>query len=331
MANSIKVGIAGATGYAGQELVRLITRHSNARLVATMGSAANSEPRPLPALAKIWGGTVAPLSVDSLIRDVDAVFLALPETSAANVAPQLVAGGVKVFDLSGAFRLREPAQRKLWYPETPTELADIAVYGLTERYRDTIRHATLVACPGCYPTAAILALRPLIAAGLLNGSIAIDAKSGISGAGKRPSERTHFSECHGNVAAYGIFAHRHAAEIEQELSHPVTFVPHLVPMDRGILETIYAQVRQGTHETDVAKTLKTAYDDMPFVRLTNDVLPEVKHVVGTNFCDIGWKLDKQSGRLVMVTCLDNLIKGAAGQALQNFNVSFDFNECDGLL
>ena len=296
-----------------------------------MGSAANSEPRLLPALAKIWDGTVSPLSVDSLTRNTDAVFLALPETSAANVAPQLVAGGVKVFDLSGAFRLRDPDQRKIWYPETPTELADIAVYGLTEKYRDKIRHATLVACPGCYPTGAILALRPLIEAGLLNGSIAIDAKSGISGAGKRPSERTHFSECHGNVAAYGIFAHRHAAEIEQELSHPVTFVPHLVPMDRGILETIYVQVRQGTHETDVKKTLETTYGDMPFVRLTNDALPEVKHVVGTNFCDIGWKLDEQSGRLVMITCLDNLIKGAAGQALQNFNVSFDFNECDGLL
>jgi N-acetyl-gamma-glutamyl-phosphate reductase len=202
------------------------------------------------------------------------------------------------------------------------------VYGLTERNRDAIRDAQLVACPGCYPTAALLALEPL--ADFLTGDVVIDAKSGISGAGKRPSERTHFSECHGSVAAYGVFAHRHAAEIEQELGQTVTFVPHLVPLDRGILETIYVRVRPGVSATDVEAALTAAYATAPLVRLTGDALPEIKHVAYTNFCDIGWRVDP-SGRVVIVTCLDNLGKGAAGQALQNFNVAFRIDERAGLL
>ncbi len=331
MPHAIKVGIAGATGYAGQELIRLVARHPGAHLVAAMGSAATSEPRPLPALARIWDGAVQPLAVQTLARDVEAAFLALPETAAAEVGPRLLAEGIRVFDLSGAFRLRDPDQRRRWYPDTPAETAGVAVYGLTERYRDAVRQATLVACPGCYPTGAILALQPLTAAGLLTGDIVIDAKSGISGAGKRPSERTHFSECHGSVSAYGVFAHRHAAEIEQELSRRVTFVPHLVPLDRGILETIYVRVRDGVGGAEVAETFAAAYGDTPFVRLTADAFPEIKHVVRTNFCDIGWKLDAETGRLVVVSCLDNLVKGAAGQAVQNFNVAFGFDEGDGLL
>jgi N-acetyl-gamma-glutamyl-phosphate reductase len=323
-----KIAVAGATGYAGQELLRLAARHPGLTISCATASDTSDAPRHLPRLASVWDGSVRPFSIDALASDAEAVFLALPESVAATVAPALVDRGVRVFDLSGAFRLRDPGQRQRWYPETASGLTSGAVYGLTERNRDAIRDAQLVACPGCYPTAALLALEPL--ADFLTGDVVIDAKSGISGAGKRPSERTHFSECHGSVAAYGVFAHRHAAEIEQELGQTVTFVPHLVPLDRGILETIYVRVRPGVSATDVEAALTAAYATAPLVRLTGDALPEIKHVAYTNFCDIGWRVDP-SGRVVIVTCLDNLGKGAAGQALQNFNVAFRIDERAGLL
>jgi N-acetyl-gamma-glutamyl-phosphate reductase len=201
-------------------------------------------------------------------------------------------------------------------------------YGLTERYRQALPAAKLIACAGCYPTAAVLALQPLVSAGLLEPGIIVDAKSGVSGAGKTPTERTHFSECYGNISAYGVFNHRHAAEIEQELGVPVTFVPHLVPLDRGIFETIYARLKPGVDEPSVAGALEGAYARSPFVRLTGGNLPEIKHVAHTNFCDIGWKVSY--GQLVMVSCIDNLVKGAAGQAIQNFNVAFGFDEATAL-
>src|SRR6266850_6053831 len=233
-----RVAVAGATGYAGQELVRLLARHPAVRLTAAMSSGATSAPRPLPQ------GTI---------------------------------------------------------------------YGLPERDAAAIKDARLVSCPGCYPTAALLALQPLADAGLIEGTVIVDAKSGISGAGKAPSDRTHFSENYGSVAAYAVFSHRHHAEIEQELKRDVTFVPHLVPLDRGILETIYVATRPGTTEGKVAETLQEAYRDAPFVRLTGAALPEIKHVAHTNFCDIGWKVDEGRGRLALIAVLDNLLKGAAGQ------------------
>jgi N-acetyl-gamma-glutamyl-phosphate reductase len=242
----------------------------------------------------------------------------------------LVERGARVIDLSGAFRLRDAAQRAAFYPAT-TRLPQGLVYGVPERHRDAIRTARLISCPGCYPTAAVLALGPLADAGLLQGSVIVDAKSGISGAGKAASDRTHFSENHGSVAAYGVFSHRHAPEIEQELGIPVTFVPHLVPLDRGILETIYVSLVPGTTENRIAAVLQTAYADAPFVRLTGGALPEIKHVAHTNFCDIGWKVDEPTGRLVLVACLDNLVKGAAGQAVQAFNLALGLDERAGLL
>jgi N-acetyl-gamma-glutamyl-phosphate reductase len=269
------------------------------------------------------------LDLDALADGTDAVFLALPEHAAAEVAPALVARGKRVFDLSGAFRLRDAELRHRWYPKTIEQPASV-VYGLTERNRDLLRDSTLVACAGCYPTAAILALQPLLQANLLGQPIIIDAKSGVSGAGKTPTERTHFSECHGSLSAYGVFNHRHAAEIEQELCAPVTFVPHLLPIDRGILETIYATLQPGVDEAAIAATLHAAYDDSPFVRLTAGDLPEIKHVAHTNFCDIGWKLNPATRQIVLVVCIDNLVKGAAGQAVQNFNVAFGFDERLGL-
>jgi N-acetyl-gamma-glutamyl-phosphate reductase len=326
----VRVGVAGATGYAGQELVRLLARHPRARLACAMASSASSPQRDLPSLAHLWDGAVVPLDVEALADTSDAVFLALPEEASADVAPRLLAAGVRVFDLSGAFRLREAASRARWYPKTNAVPPEV-VYGLTEQRRAELRDARFVSCPGCYPTAAVLALAPLVRARLLTGDIVIDAKSGISGAGKAPSERTHFSECHGSVSAYGVFAHRHAAEIEQELGVGVTFVPHLVPLDRGILETIYTRVGTGTSEQTIAQTYRACYGGSPFVRLTGNALPAIRQVAYTNFCDIGWKLDPSSGRLVVVSVLDNLLKGAAGQAVQAFNIAFGFDEPAGLL
>ena len=329
-ARRTRVAVAGATGYAGQELVRLLARHPAVTLTAAMSSGATSAPRPLPALARIWDEPVVPLDIERLVASADIVFLALPEAASAEVGPQLLERGVRVIDLSGAFRIRNDADRQRWYPATAALPAGV-VYGLPERHAEAIRDARMVSCPGCYPTAALLALEPLAAAGLLTGPVIVDAKSGVSGAGKAATERTHFSENHGSVAAYGIFSHRHNAEIEQELATPVTFVPHLVPLDRGILETIYTSVTPGTTEAQVAAALQSAYAAAPFVRLTGASLPEIKHVAHTNFCDIGWKLDEPTGRLVLVSVLDNLIKGAAGQAVQNLNIVLGLDERTGLL
>lgn len=326
-----RVGIAGATGYAGQELVRILARHPRVRLTVAMSSgAASAAARPLPALARIWDGAVQPLDVDTLAREADIVFLALPEAASAELAPALLQRGLRVIDLSGAFRIRSAADRQRWYPAT-SQLPEGTVYGMTEGHKIEIRHARLLSNPGCYPTAALLALEPLQRAGLLQGPVVVDAKSGISGAGKTPSERTHFSENHGSVAAYSVFQHRHTAEIEQELGTPVTFVPHLVPLDRGILETIYASLTPGTTEAQVAEALTRAYADAPFVRLTGGALPEIKHVAHTNFCDIGWKVDAEGRRIVLVAVIDNLVKGAAGSAVQNLNVMLGLDERTGLL
>ena len=268
----VRVGVAGATGYAGVELLRRLARHPAVDLRVAMGSS-SSEARRLPALTKIWDSMALPFDVDTLGSESDAIFLAVPEGLAAQVAPGLAERGARVFDLSGAFRLRDPEFRQRWYPHSPA--VDVPLtYGLTERYRAELPGARLIACAGCYPTAAVLALQPLVAAGLLEPGIIIDAKSGISGAGKTPTERTHFSECHDSISAYGVFGHRHAAEIEQELGVPVTFVPHLVPIDRGILETIYARLKPGVGDAAVDAALQAAYAESPFVRLTGADLPE---------------------------------------------------------
>ena len=329
-ASRTRVAVAGATGYAGQELVRLLARHPSVALTAAMSSGATSTPRPLPALARIWDQPVTPLDIGHLVASADIVFLALPEGASAEIAPKLLEQGARVIDLSGAFRIRDAADRQRWYPATMS-LPEGTVYGLPERHAAAIASARLVSCPGCYPTAALLALEPLEEAGLVDGTVVVDAKSGISGAGKAPSDRTHFSENHGSVAAYGVFSHRHNAEIEQELKRTVTFVPHLVPLDRGILETIYVSLKPGTPEAQVARALEEAYRDAAFVRLTGAALPEIKHVAHTNLCDIGWKVDEGHNRLALIVVLDNLLKGAAGQAVQNLNIVLGLDERTGLL
>jgi N-acetyl-gamma-glutamyl-phosphate reductase len=327
-----RVAVIGATGFAGQELVRILARHPAATLTLTTASQATSTPRKLPALARIWDGDVRPLDIASVPGSAEVAFLALPEAASAEVAPALLAAGMRVVDLSGAFRLRDQNARQRWYPHTLT-FPDRVAYGLTEFNRDAIADAALVSNPGCYPTASLLALLPLVNAGLVaeGSDIVIDAKSGISGAGKAPSDRTHFSENHGSVAAYGAFSHRHAPEMEQSLSRTVTFVPHLVPLDRGILASNYIRLRPGSTAQHVAEAFANAYDGAPFVRLTGSDLPEIKHVAHTNFCDIGWKVDEAGNRLLVVSVIDNLLKGAAGSAVQNFNVMCGVDECAGLL
>jgi N-acetyl-gamma-glutamyl-phosphate reductase len=326
-----RVAVAGATGFTGQELLRLLARHPGVRITLATSSSAASAARRLPALGRIWDGAITPLDADLLAREADLVFLALPDTAAAELAPALVEKGVRVVDLSGAFRLREAGERARWYPETH-EIPNGVAYGLTEHERDAVSQARLVANPGCYPTTALLALLPLADAGVLvpGRDIVIDAKSGVSGAGRTPTERTHFSEVHGSMSAYGVFGHRHGAEIEQGLGRQVTFTPHLAPLDRGILATIYVRVPDGTSEETLADIYGEAYAGATFVRPVGTALPEIKHVAHTNFCDIGWRVDP-SGRAIVVAVLDNLVKGASGQAVQNMNVMLGLPETTGLL
>jgi N-acetyl-gamma-glutamyl-phosphate reductase len=326
-----RVAVVGATGYAGQELVRLLARHPNATLTMATASQATSTPRALPGLRRLWDGQVLPLEPAAVIDAADIIFLALPEAASAELGAAFLAAGRRVIDLSGAFRLKDDTARARWYPATAT-MPEGVVYGLTEFTAAQIPGARLVSCPGCYPTASLLALQPLAEAGLLRdgGDVIIDAKSGVSGAGKAPSDRTHFCENHGSVAAYGLFGHRHTAEMIQFLGREVTFTPHLVPLDRGILSTMYARLAPGVTAARVTETLEAAHARSPFVRLTGDALPEIKHVAYTNFCDIGWRVDEATGRIILVSVIDNLLKGAAGQGVQNFNVLVGLDETTGL-
>jgi N-acetyl-gamma-glutamyl-phosphate reductase len=327
-----RIAVLGATGFTGQELLRILAHHPSASVTLATSSGATSGARTLPALAHLWNGAIVPLDqekVDAL--SVDIAFLALPDKAAAELAPQLAKRGIRAIDLSGAFRLTDTAARARWYPETHALPAGLA-YGLTEHAREAVRGASLVANPGCYPTASLMPLVPLKKAGLLvaGADVIVDAKSGVSGAGKTPSERTHFSEVHGSMAAYGVLGHRHGAEIEQGLGGEVTFTPHLVPLDRGILSTIYVRVAPGTTEEQLGDVFQAAYGSETFVRLTGSAMPEIKHVSYTNFCDIGWRVNA-SGRAVLVSVIDNLLKGASGQAVQNMNVMLGIDERSGLL
>jgi N-acetyl-gamma-glutamyl-phosphate reductase len=334
---AIRVGIVGFRGYSGAELIRILSRHPQAEAVLL-------EHRPDSEAAMHPRGWIGPPMAPATARGVRdegiaVVFLATPSEVSMALAPPMIDAGAKIVDLSGAFRLRTPDHHRKWYKEehTATDWLAKAVYGLPEFYRDKIPAATLVSNPGCYPTAANLAIRPLIASGIADrqAGIVCDAKSGVSGAGRKPSLKTSFCEVAGNFSAYSILDHRHVPEVlmnsgleESEFS----FTAHLIPVDRGILETIYFRAAKSVSAADVVAAYEKAYAGEPFVRIYDPgKMPDLHAVAHTNFCDIGVKLDAGTGRGVVVSAIDNLVKGAAGQAVQNMNLIMGFAETEGLL
>ena len=335
----IKVGIINVTGYAGVELARLIYGHPGVKLVSVTGRSAFGQP-----LAEVFPH-LAPLrlTVTAELGKVDLAFSALPHKASAEAVAEALGQGVKMIDISADFRFKDPAMYQKWYDfkhPAPGLLAE-AVYGLTELHRSAVASSRLVANPGCYPTSAVLALAPAVKAGLVGSDIIVDSKSGVSGSGRTLSLTTHFSEANENVAAYALEGHRHLPEIVQELERlggrplAVTFVPHLVPMTRGILSTCYAPLVAGklaTGEKGVQE-LTGLYHDFyrgePFVRVA-DAPPQTKQTWGSNMCLVYPTIDMRTGRLIVVSCLDNLVKGAAGQAIQNMNLMLGLPESMGL-
>ena len=341
-APKVRAGLAGATGYAGRELIRLLARHNGISLVSLAhgpGSPDACVSSLFPELAGICDLTVQ--DCESLINDdsLDVVFLALPHSAAMPVARQLLERNVRVIDFSADYRLKNATVYEQWYGVHHADAENLAkaVYGLCEWYREQIASATLVANPGCYPTGALLPLLPLLKDRLIDDSrIIIDAKSGVSGAGKKVSPALQFCEVNESFKAYGLFSHRHSPEINQELSFAAgldvsaQFTPHLLPVQRGILSTIYCELRPGLAHQDVARALHAAYDGDFFVRVKPPgTILELKHVVFTNFCDISFFV--QDSHLILVSVIDNMVKGAAGQALQCCNCMFGFPESEGLL
>lgn len=274
---------------------------------------------------------------EEMASDSDVVFLALPHGAAMEAAPVLLAGGARVIDLGADFRLKDPAAYARWYggEHVALDLLGEAVYGLPEQNRDRVRSARLIANPGCYPTAAALALLPLVRSGHAAGPVIVDAKSGVSGAGRNPSAATHFSEVNENVKPYKLGEHRHGPEMEQTLASagaplPVYFAPHLAPMTRGILATCYAPLAGDLSKDEALALYRDAYRDEPFVRVLEDELPQTKATLGSNFCDVAVRIDPERRLAVAVSAIDNLVKGAAGQAIQNMNLMFGFPETEGL-
>lgn len=332
------MGILGATGYTGQELVRLLQQHPEAQLefLGSSSSTGSVYEEMFPQFMGTHSGKLA----DEQVPDVEVLFCALPHGLTASRTGEWLNRGIKIIDLGADFRLKDPEVYRSWYKlEHPApQLIPEAVYGIPELYREKIRGKSLVANPGCYPTASILALAPLLSRNLLEtSSIIIDAKSGVSGAGRGASLGTHFSEVNENFKAYGVAEHRHTPEIEQQLSSAsgsdfkVSFTPHLVPMIRGILATIYAEVEPGVSESSLRACWEEAYSDEEFVHcLPQGIWPQTKFALGSNHVFLQLKLDERTGRVIIVSALDNLVKGAAGQALQNMNLLFDLPENLGL-
>lgn len=331
------VGVVGFRGYSGSELVGILERHAHVQPIL-LEHRSESADAVAPRGAK--GPPQIPCTFEATREaGIKVVFLATaPEVSLSLTAGMLQAGA-KVIDLSGAFRLRTIENYQRWYKAEHTEPALLAeaVYGLPEFYRDTIKTARLVSNPGCYPTAANLALKPLIDAGLIDllAGVVCDAKSGVSGAGRKPSLKTSFCEVAENFSAYSLLDHRHVPEVLQNSGlqeHQLSFTAQLLPIDRGILETIYFRASRPTTGDEIVSTYEAFYRGTPFVRLYDPgVIPDLRAVQHTNFCDIGVKFDASTGRGVLVSVLDNLVKGAAGQAVQNMNLLLGLPEHEGLL
>jgi N-acetyl-gamma-glutamyl-phosphate reductase len=341
-AGRLKIAIVGSSGYTGGELFRLLLNHPLAEVTAVTSE--KSAGRPItsifPHLSGLTDLVCEPLDPEGIAKKADFVFLALPHVTAQEAAYRFHQLGKKIVDLSADYRLTDPAVYETWYEhrhQYPALLSK-AVYGLPELYREAVKSAALVANPGCYPTSAILGLAPLLRAGAVDlSTIIIDSKSGVSGAGRSPSLAHHYPEVNEGLTAYKIGTHRHTPEIEQELSalagksFTVSFTPHLIPMNRGILTTIYAKLAGSADTAGVLARYEEAYGDEPFVRvLPVGQFPNVRNVRGSNFCDIGVTVDGRTGRVIVVSAIDNLVKGASGQAVQNMNLMSGFDESAGL-
>jgi N-acetyl-gamma-glutamyl-phosphate reductase len=324
----------GATGYAGAELARILFRHPRVRVtsVASIEGVGQRLGDYFPHLQPF------DLTINEKLDEVEVIFAALPHAVAAKLLLPYIERGLPVIDLSADFRLKDATEYESWYKtqHPRPELLKEAVYGLPELHREEIAGCRLVANPGCYPTSAILALAPAVKARLIERNVVVDSKSGTSGAGRSPGLTTMLAEAGEGISAYALAGHRHMPEIVQELSLVgggpcrVTFVPHLLPMVRGILTTAYASLSQeSTAEKDVKEAYREFYKDEPFVRVV-DAPPQTKHVRGSNFCAVYPTVDPRTGRLIVVSCLDNLVKGAAGQAIQNMNLMLGFPETTGL-
>lgn len=338
----LKVSILGATGYTGAELVRLLSSHPKVSLeVLTSKSYAGKDISLLYPNLKVKEGKICEeADLIKIVRETDLAFIALPHGHAVPVAREMLASGKKIIDLGADFRLHDPRIYAQWYGiehEAPW-LLDKAVYGLPELHRLQIKDASLVANPGCYPTSILLGLAPTLKEGLvIPENIVIDSKSGVSGAGRRPAVTNLFAECNDNVNAYAVDGHRHLPEIEQELEKAagcrikLTFIPHLIPMTRGILSTIYCRLNKDWRTERVREYYRGFYEKESFVRvLPADQWPHTKWVSGSNYCYLNVLVDSRTGVLIILSVIDNLVKGASGQAVQNMNIMFGFPETTAL-
>ena len=335
--SQIKVGIINVTGYAGVELARLLYKHPKVKLCSITGRSAAGQKlaEVFPHLADIE------LTITAELDEVDLAFSAMPHKASTEVILPSLERGIKVVDISADFRLKDAGKYLQWYDFThpAPELLQKAVYGLPEFHRTKIAEASLVANPGCYPTGALLALAPLVKEGIIYPDIIIDSKSGVSGAGRTLSLSTHYPEVADNILAYSVQGHRHLPEIVQEFemlspgfSPSVTFLPHLVPTSRGILSSCYAKPKEGKPikgQEELIKLYRSYYKGEPFVRVV-DKPPETKQTWGSNFCLVYPTIDVRTSMIIVISCLDNLVKGAAGQAIQNMNIMFGFPETAGL-
>ncbi|OQM46592.1 N-acetyl-gamma-glutamyl-phosphate reductase [Anoxybacillus sp. UARK-01] len=338
----MNIAIIGATGYSGVELLRFLQHHPHVERCHLYSSSQDGMAlsQSFPHTGENRGNVLRKMAIEQIAAANDVVFFATPPGVSSELAPSLIEKGIKVIDLSGDFRLKDGTVYEKWYKRPAAEHSYLqkAVYGLSEWNRTEIRKAQLLANPGCYPTATLLGLAPLVQNGLIEEqSIIVDAKSGVSGAGRKASLNTHFSEINENVKIYKVNEHQHIPEIEQMLKlwnehiQPITFSTHLIPMTRGIMATIYAQAKVELSLETLLDLYKTSYETAHFVRVRNSgQFPATKEVYGSNYCDIGIAYDERTGRITVVSVIDNLVKGAAGQAVQNFNVMMGWNESEGL-
>lgn len=339
----IKVGIIGATGYTGIELLRLLKFHPQVEVTCITSTSQQGEEisQVHPHFQRIYNLKLEDFNLDRIVQSTDIIFCALPHGLSLERVPELLERGKKVIDLSADFRLKDPRDYSKWYQynHPRQDLLEKSVYGLPELRRDEIREADLVANPGCYPTSILLAMKPLLEMDLIEpDSIVVDSKSGVSGAGRGAKLPFHFTECTENFKAYRVANHQHTPEIEQELGYmakdtvTITFTPHLVPMIRGILSTLYASLKEGVGAEEIKEAFLNNYGEELFIRLREEPhLPETKYVYGTNFCDLGFTIDERTGRVIVISAIDNLVKGAAGQAVQNMNLLQGWSEETGLV